>query len=199
MKRAGLVALLILSTGVLYASDAYAESALRVGGGMFLEGDLPGVGASVDIPLGSSGAALTPFADYFFKGDDRVGAFGANLTFKSPAGEKSWMYIGVGGGFGNVRSEKHETDYLPDLVVDRILEAEKTGPMGNIALGFEYASTERTSMFVQGKWIGMFSGADTRVVLSDGTDRAVQLDVKHVAVQLGLTVHFGSREKDFDY
>jgi hypothetical protein len=45
----------------------------------------------------------------------------------------------------------------------------------------------------------MFSGADTRVVLSDGTDRAVQLDVKHVAVQLGLTVHFGSREKDFDY
>jgi|SaaInl7_200m_RNA_FD_contig_21_3189278_length_1142_multi_10_in_0_out_0_1 hypothetical protein len=199
MKRAGLIALLILSAGVLYPSHASAEGVLRLGGGVFLDGDLPGVTGSIDIPIGGSGAAFSPFTDVYFKGGDRVAAFGANLMFRRHTGEKSWMYLGVGGGFGNVKSEKHESDYLPELDIERILVAKKTVPMANIVLGLEYASTERTSMFVQGRWIGMLSGSDTRVLLSDGTERAAQLDAKHVAVTVGLAVRFGSSEKDIDY
>ena len=166
---------------------------------MFLDGDLPGVCASVDVPLGGSGAAFSPFADVYFKAGDRVAAFGAHMVFRRPAGQKSWMYIGGGGGFGNVKSEKHETDYLPDLQVDNILVAKKTVPMASAVLGMEYASTERTSMFIQGRWIAMLGGSDTKVLLSDGTERGAHLDVKHVAVNVGLAVHFGVSKKDLDY
>ena len=199
MKRAGLIALLILSTGVFCGPDVCAEGILRVGGGVFFDGEMPGVCASLDIPLGSSGAAFSPFTDVYFKGGDRVAAFGAKMVFRRAAGQKSWMYLGGGGGFGNVKSEKREMDYLPDLQVDQILVAKKTVPMASAVLGMEYASTERTSMFIQGQWIAMLGGSDTKVLLSDGTERAAQLNVRHVAVNVGLAVHFGVAQKDLDY
>lgn len=194
MKRAGL-AVLIVCLGLFLSAEAHAEGAFRLGGGVHFDEDLPGVSVAVDIPIGEGNLAFGPFGDYHFKGGSRVAAAGVNLLVRRPAGSKAWMYIGAGGGIGNVKSENDWSDGT----IRETLEAKKTQTMANAVVGFDYATTERASMFIQLRWMGMFGGDGTEVAVPTGESVTADLDVKALSAHVGLAIHFGERAGDFDY
>ncbi len=200
MRKVSIVFAAALAALTVNAGVAGAQGALKFGAGVHFDEKMPGVCASIDIPLGGSYYAFSPFAEAFFKGDNSVAGVGLNLMVKRPSGQKTLMYVAAGGGLGYVKSVRDRSEVDDDgQQVFETLEASKSQILANALIGLEYASTERASIFVQAKWVGMFGGGQTVVTLSNGTTTTADLDVKNLAVQVGVAFHLGDREGELDY
>lgn len=187
-------------TAMLTASDAWAQHALKLGAGIHLDEQTPGIGLAYDISASEGLVAFSPFVDFFSKSESRVFGGGLNLVVKRPAGENGIIYFGGGGGIGSVTS-KREFDVDIGDTTDQSLEtveASRTQAMVTLLFGLEFATTERASVFLQGKWIGMYSGDPEVIRLSSGQEVAPELDIKSFAFQIGLSLNIGQSEyKDY--
>lgn len=194
------VPFVICLTVMLATSTAWAQHALKLGAGVHFDEQTPGIGLAYDISASEGLVAFSPFIDFFTKSENRVFGGGLNLVVKRPTGEKGIIYFGGGGGIGNVTS-KREFDVDIGETTDRSLEtveASRTQAMVTVLAGLEFATTETASVFLQGKWIGMYSGDPEVITLSSGQEVAPELDVKSFAFQIGLSLNIGQSEYE-DY
>ena len=190
------VLFVICLTVMLTTSTARAQHALKLGAGVHFDEQTPGIGLAYDISASEGLVAFSPFIDFFTKSENRVFGGGLNLVVKRPAGEKGIIYFGGGGGIGSVTS-KREFDVDIGDTTDRSLEtveASRTQAMVTVLAGLEFATTEAASVFLQGKWIGMYSGDPEVITLSSGQEVAPELDVKSFAFQIGLSLNIGQSE-----
>lgn len=186
----------ICLTATLTTSTAWAQHALKLGAGVHFDEQTPGIGLAYDISASEGLVAFSPFIDFFTKSENRVFGGGLNLVVKRPTGEKGIIYFGGGGGIGSVTS-KREFDVDIGETTDQSLEtveASRTQAMVTVLAGLEFATTERASVFLQGKWIGMYSGDPEVIRLSSGQEVAPELDVKSFAFQIGLSLNIGQSE-----
>ena len=194
------VLFVICLTVMLTTSTAWAQHALKLGAGVHFDEQTPGIGLAYDISASEGLVAFSPFIDFFSKSENRVFGGGLNLVVKRPTGEKGIIYFGGGGGVGSVSSTR-EFDVDIGETTDRSLEtveASRTQAMVTVLAGLEFATTERASVFLQGKWIGMYSGDPEVITLSSGQEVAPELDVKSFAFQIGLSLNIGQSEyKDY--
>lgn len=181
---------------MLTTSTAWAQHALKLGAGVHFDEQTPGIGLAYDISASEGLVAFSPFIDFFTKSENRVFGGGLNLVVKRPTGEKGIIYFGGGGGIGSVTS-KREFDVDIGETTDQSLEtveASRTQAMVTVLAGLEFATTETASVFLQGKWIGMYSGDPEVITLSSGQEVAPELDVKSFAFQIGLSLNIGQSE-----
>ncbi|MCE2440716.1 MAG: hypothetical protein J4F39_14960 [Candidatus Latescibacteria bacterium] len=194
------VLIVICLTAMLATSTAWAQHALKLGAGIHFDEQTPGIGLAYDISASEGLVAFSPFVDFFSKSESRVFGGGLNLVVKRPTGENGIIYFGGGGGIGSVTS-KREFDVDIGETTDRSLEtveASRTQAMVILLAGLEFATTERASVFLQGKWIGMYSGDPDVIRLSSGQEVAPELDIKSFAFQIGLSLNIGQSEYE-DY
>ena len=194
------VLIVICLTAMLATSTAWAQHALKLGAGIHFDEQTPGIGLAYDISASEGLVAFSPFVDFFSKSESRVFGGGLNLVVKRPTGENGIIYFGGGGGIGSVTS-KREFDVDIGETTDRSLEtveASRTQAMVTLLAGLEFATTERASVFLQGKWIGMYSGDPDVIRLSSGQEVAPELDIKSFAFQIGLSLNIGQSEYE-DY
>ena len=192
--------IVICLTAMLATSTAWAQHALKLGAGIHFDEQTPGIGLAYDISASEGLVAFSPFVDFFSKSESRVFGGGLNLVVKRPTGENGIIYFGGGGGIGSVTS-KREFDVDIGETTDRSLEtveASRTQAMVTLLAGLEFATTERASVFLQGKWIGMYSGDPDVIRLSSGQEVAPELDIKSFAFQIGLSLNIGQSEYE-DY
>lgn len=190
------VLFVICLTVMLTTSTAWAQHALKLGAGVHFDEQTPGIGLAYDISASEGLVAFSPFIDFFTKSENRVFGGGLNLVVKRPTGEKGIIYFGGGGGIGSVTS-KREFDVDIGETTDQSLEtveASRTQAMVTVLAGLEFATTETASVFLQGKWIGMYSGDPEVITLSSGQEVAPELDVKSFAFQIGLSLNIGQSE-----
>jgi hypothetical protein len=190
------VFLVIGFTAMLTTSTAWAQHALKLGGGIHLDEETPGIGLAYDISASEGLVAFSPFVDFFSKSANTVFGGGLNLIVKRPVGEKGVFFFGGGGGFGSVKdTQEFDVDIgeTTDLSVETV-EASRTQAMVDVLIGLELAATERASVFLQAKWIGMYSGEPEVYRLSNDEEVAPELDVKSFAFQVGLSINFGQSQ-----
>ena len=181
---------------MLTTTTVWAQHALKLGAGVHFDEQTPGIGLAYDISASEGLVAFSPFVDFFSKSESRVFGGGLNLIVKRPTGEQGIIYFGGGGGIGSVTS-KREFDVDIGETTDQSLEtveASRTQAMVTVLVGLEFTTTERASVFLQGKWIGMYSGDPESIRLSSGQEVAPELDVKSFAFQIGLSLNIGQSE-----
>ena len=189
---AGFTALILAA--LFCPGTSHAERTLKLGAGMHLDENTPGVNAALDIPFGESVLGVSPFFDFFSKSGG-----GINLLVKKAEG-KAWVYVGIGGGFANLRSEG---SYIAANQSQQV-SASKTQSMANTVLGLEYWASERASIFAQVRGIALFGGANEVVAIippaDDGsTTTTVDLAVRSLAFQVGLSIKLGGGGGSDDY
>jgi hypothetical protein len=183
-------------TATFATSTAWAQHALKLGAGIHLDEETPGIGLAYDFNASEGLVAFSPFLDFFSKSTNRVFGGGLNLIVKRPVGEKGIFYFGAGGGVGSVTSTREfdvDIGETTDASLEKI-EASRTQAMVDVLIGMEFATTERASVFLQAKWIGMYSGKPDVIVLSSGQEVAPALDVKSFAFQVGLSINIGQSQ-----
>ena len=191
------VLLVIGFTAMITTSTAWAQHALKLGAGIHLDEETPGLGLAYDINASEGLVAFSPFVDFFSKSETKVFGGGLNLIVKRPVGEKGIIYFGGGGGVGSVTSTREfeiESEEETTAPTDERVEASRTQAMVDVLIGLEFATTERASVFLQAKWIGMYSGEPEVYSLSDGREVAPELDVKSFAFQVGLSINLGQSQ-----
>ena len=182
---------------MLTTSAAWAQHAVKLGAGIHFDEETPGIGLAYDINASEGLVAFSPFSDFFTKSENTVFGGGLNLVVKRPVGEKGIFYFGGGGGVGSVTSVREfeiESETETTAPADERVEASRTQAMANVLVGLEFATTERASVFLQAKWIGMYSGDPEVYTLSDGREVAPELDVKSFAFHVGLSINIGQSE-----
>ncbi len=187
------VLFVVCFTAMLTTSTTWAQHTLKLGAGIHLDEDTPGIGLAYDINASEGLVAFSPFLDYFSKSGSKVLGGGLNLIVKRPVGEKGLFYVGGGGGVGSVKdTQEFDVDIgeTTDLSVETV-EASRTQAMVDVLIGMEFATTERASVFLQVKWIGMYSGEPEKYPLSNGEEVAPELAVKSFAFQVGLSINIG--------
>jgi hypothetical protein len=185
---------LVILVVIAVPYEVHAQRSLRLGAGVHLDENSPGVTAALDVPIGGSVFGVSPFFDFHSKSGSQVLGVGINVLIKKAEG-KAWVYLGGGGGYGSVRSER---DFLSAAgTATQKVSSSKGQAMADAVFGVEYNATEKAAIFIQAKWLGFFGGNDQTVALPDGTSSTVDLGIRNFAFHVGLSFRMGGGSDDY--
>jgi len=187
---------LVILVVIAVPYEVHAQRSLRLGAGVHLDENSPGVTAALDVPIGGSVFGVSPFFDFHSKSGSQVLGVGINVLIKKAEGN-AWVYLGRGGGYGSVRSER---DFLSEVgTATQKVSTSKGQAMANAVFGVEYNATEKAAIFIQAKWLGFFGGKDQIVSLPDpdAPPVPVNLAIRNFAFHVGLSFRMGGGSDDY--
>ena len=176
-KKIASIAAVVCMTVLGSHDPASAGGAFKFGGGVFLDDNVPGINAAVDLPVREGIASISIFSDVFSKSTTKIFAGGVNLLKKEAretADRNVTLYFGGGGGIGRVE------------VTVLSVSASKVQAMADALIGMEYPLGEKAMIFGQVKWIGIFGGEAEIAVGGTSIGETVDLSVRHFAIEVGV-------------